>query len=56
MRLADSALLQFYSLVFVVHTAALEADWERIQGSVREVIEKAERKFGKQPYPSEPAR
>jgi hypothetical protein len=56
MRRADSQLQQFYSLVFVGHTAALQADWETIKGAVQEVIEKAENKFGKEPTPREPAR
>lgn len=49
MRLADSALQQFYTFVFVVHSTALECDWQQIQGAVREVVQKAEKKFGKQP-------
>ena len=56
MRLSESGLQQWYTLVFLIHNAALEADWNQIKGSVSEVLNKAEKRYGKQPSSGEPAR
>ncbi len=41
---------QWYSMVWVINSAALEATWDQIRDSVCELMEQANSKFGKQRF------